>query len=72
MRWIPLQSMESKKWMLCVLFDDCMTYDVTSVESDHVTEILHYAAYMNGTADDSMGAEMLEKLDVLKREYESN
>lgn len=72
MRWIPLQSMESRKWMLCVLFDDCMTYDVTSVESDHVTEILHYAAYMNGVDDPNMGVEMLEKLDDLKREYESN
>ena len=72
MRWIPLQSMESKKWMLCVLFDDCMTYDVTSVESDHVTEILQYAAYMNGAVDDSIGAEIREKLDNLKREYESN
>lgn len=72
MRWIPLQSMKSRKWMLCVLFDDCMTYDVTTVESDHVAEILHYAAYMNGGAADGIGAEMLGKLDDLRRKYRSD
>ncbi len=72
MHWIPLQSMKSKKWLLCVLFDDCMTYDVTTIESDHVTEILHYAAYMNGGVGDGMEAGMLKKLNRLKREYKSN
>ncbi len=71
MRWIPLQSMESRKWKLCVLFDDCMTYDVTTIESDQVTEILHYAAYLNDDIGDGIEAGILEKLNKLKREYES-
>lgn len=72
MRWIPLQSIESKKWVLCVLFDDCMTYDVTTIESDHVEKIWHYAAYMNGEVGGGIEAGMLGKLDSLKTRYGSH
>ncbi len=71
MRWIPLQSMKSRKWKLCVLFDDCMTYDVTTIESDQVAEILRYTAYLNDDIGDGIEAGILEKLNKLKREYES-
>lgn len=71
MRWIPLQKAESRKWGLCVLFDDLMTYDVTSIESEHVEKILLYAAYMNDGINGGIEAEVLEKLENLKKQYES-
>ncbi|MCM1124219.1 MAG: hypothetical protein NC416_16680 [Eubacterium sp.] len=72
MRWIPLQSMASRKWKLCVIFDDCATYDVTTIESDHVAEILRYAVYMNENNDEGIETGILEKLDRLKQKYGSD
>lgn len=71
MRWIPLQRADGKMWKLCVLFDDCMTYEVTSIESKNVDKILLYAAYMNDGINGGIEAEVLEKLDRLKKQYES-
>lgn len=72
MRWIPLQKADSKTWKLCVLFDDCMTYEVTSIESKHVDQILLYTAYMNDGIDGGIEAEVLEKLERLKKQYKLN
>lgn len=72
MRWIPLQKADSKTWKLCVLFDDCMTYEVTSIESKHVDQILLYTAYMNDGIDGGIEAEVLEKLKCLKKQYGSD
>ncbi len=69
MRWIPLQKTESRKWRLCVLYDDCMTYDVTMLESEHVEKILLYTAYMNDGINDGIETEILEKLDHLRKQY---
>lgn len=70
MRWIPLQKAESKKWKLCVLFDDCMTYEVTSIESKYVEKILLYTAYMNDGIDGGIETEVLKQLESLKKQYE--
>jgi len=72
MRWIPLQKTESRKWRLCVLFDDCMTYDVTTLESEHVEKILLYTAYMNDGISDGIETGILEKLDNLRKQYGSS
>ena len=69
MRWIPLQKADSRKWRLCVLYDDCMTYEVTTLESEHVETILSYAAYMNDGIDGGIETEVLEKLEKLKKQY---
>lgn len=69
MRWIPLQKTDSRKWTLCVLHDDCMTYEVTTLESEHVETILSYAAYMNDSIDSGIETEVLEKLEKLKKQY---
>lgn len=70
MRWIPLQKADSRTWKLCVLFDDCMTYDVTSIESKNVEKILLYTAYMNDGINGGIETEVLEKLERLKKQYE--
>ena len=69
MRWIPLQKTESRKWRLCVLYDDCMTYDVTTLESEHVEKIILYTAYMNNGVNDGIETEILKKLDHLRERY---
>ena len=69
MRWIPLQKTESRRWRLCILHDDCMTYDVTMLESEHVEKILLYTAYMNDGINGGIEAGILEKLDNLKNQY---
>jgi len=69
MRWIPLQKADSRKWRLCALYDDCMTYEVTTLESEHVETILSYAAYMNDGIDGGIETEVLEKLEKLKKQY---
>lgn len=69
MRWIPLQKTESRKWRLCVLFDDCMTYDVTTLESEHVEKIILYTAYMNDGVNNGIETEILQKLDHLRKRY---
>lgn len=69
MRWIPLQKTESRKWRLCVLYDDCMTYDVTALESEHVEKIILYTAYMNDGVNNGIETEILKKLDRLKKRY---
>jgi len=56
MRWMPLQNVNSKKWVLCVRNDDCRTYDTTDIVSDSIEQISAYAAYMNCAAG-VMGAE---------------
>lgn len=72
MRWIPLQKADSRKWELCVLLDDCRTYEVTSIESKHVEKILLYTAYMNDGIDGGIETGVLEKLESLKKQYESS
>ena len=69
MRWIPLQKTDSRKWRLCVLYDDCMTYEVTTLESEYVETILSYAAYMNDGVEGGIETEALEKLKQLKKQY---
>lgn len=71
MRWIPLQRTENRKWRLCVLYDDCMTYDVTMLESEHVEKILLYTAYMNDGINNGIETEILEKLEDLRDRYRS-
>ena len=72
MRWIPLQKADSRKWRLCALYDDCMTYEVTTLESEHVDKILLYTAYMNNGINGGIERELLRELDDLKKQYGSN
>lgn len=72
MRWIPLQKAGSRRWRLCVLFDDCMTYDVTTLESEHVEKIILYTAYMNDGVNNGIETEILQKLDHLRKRYGLN
>ena len=69
MRWIPLQNINSRKWVLCVLYDDCMSYDVTTIESEHVEKILTCAAYMNDGITGNIDSATLEQLAKLKNKY---
>ena len=69
MRWIPLQKTDSRKWTLCALHDDCMAYEVTTLESEHVETILFYASYMNDGVEGGIETEALEKLKQLKKQY---
>lgn len=71
MRWIPLQKTEDRKWRLCVLYDDCTTYDVTTLESEHVEKILLYTVYMNDGINNGIETGILEELDDLKNRYSS-
>ena len=68
----PLQRTDSRKWRLCVLYDDCMTYEVTTLESEHVDKILLYTAYMNNGINGGIERELLRELDDLKKQYGSN
>lgn len=70
MRWIPLQNVNTRNWILSVLHDDCMSYEVTSVESEHVEKVLSYAAYMNHGITDGIDSVMLVRLSELKDKYE--
>lgn len=70
MRWIPLQNMNTKKWKLCVIYDDCMSYDVTDIESEHVEKVLAYAAYMNDGITRNIDSATLLQLSELKSKYE--
>lgn len=70
MRWIPLQNTNTRNWILSVLHDDCMTYEVTDIESKHVEKILSYAAYMNHGITDGIDSVALERLSELKDKYE--
>ena len=70
MRWIPLQNMNTKKWKLCVIYDDCMSYDVTDIESEHVEKVLTYAAYMNDGIKQNIDSATLLQLSELKSKYE--
>lgn len=72
MRWIPLQKTDSRKWTLCVLHDDCMTYEVTTLESEQVDKILLYTAYLNNGINGGIEKELLKALDDLKKQYGSN
>lgn len=72
MRWIPLQKAGSRRWRLCVLHDDCVTYDVTPLESEHVDKISLYAAYLNHGIDGGIERDLLEELDDLKKQYGSD
>ena len=72
MRWIPLQKTDSRKWRLCVLNDDCMTYEVTRLESENVDKILLYTEYMNNSINGGIERELLRELDDLKKRYELN
>lgn len=67
MRWIPLQNINSRKWVLCVLYDDCMSYDVTLIESEHVERILSYASYVNDGVTDNIDSATLVRLQKLKK-----
>ena len=72
MRWIPLQKTDSRKWRLCVLYDDCMTHEVTTLESENVDKILLYTEYMNNSINGGIERELLRELDELKKRYELN
>lgn len=72
MLWIPLQKTDSRKWRLCVLYDDCMTYEVTRLESENVDKILLYTEYMNNSINGGIERELLRELDDLKKRYELN
>ena len=67
MRWIPLQNINSRKWVLCVLYDDCMSYDVTLKASQPVQRILSYASYLNDRATDNIDPATLVRLQKLKK-----
>ncbi len=70
MRWIPLQDINTREWKLCILYDDCMSYDVTNIESEHVERILSYAAYMNDGITEGIDSVTLARLTELKNKYE--
>lgn len=70
MRWIPLQDINTRQWKLCVLHDDCMSYDVTNIESEHVEKILSCAAYMNEEIAEGIDSLTFAKLLKLKSKYE--
>jgi len=46
-----------------------MTYEVTTLESEHVETILSYASYMNDGVEGGIETEALEKLKQLKKQY---
>ncbi len=71
MRWMPLQNFHSKKWVLSVMHDDCMSYDVTDLESDSIDKILYYVDFMNNGVCDGIDPETLERLNQLKGQYEN-
>lgn len=70
MRWIPLQDIKSRQWKLCVLLDDCMSYEVTNIESEHVERILSYAAYLNHGSAEGIDSVTLVRLSELKSKYQ--
>ncbi len=69
MRWIPLQNSNTRRWVLCIIYNDCTTYDVTTIESEHIEKILAYAAYMNDGITDGIDSVMLARLAELKNKY---
>ncbi len=69
MRWMPLQNINSKNWILSVLHDDCLSYDLTEVQSENVDKILCYIEFMNGGASDGIDPVTLDKLLRLKEQY---
>lgn len=69
MRWMPLQDIKTKKWILCVMDEDHLNYERTDIISDSIETILSCSDFMNGTSDGS-GLGMLPRLRELKARYD--
>lgn len=72
MRWMPLQNSNTRHWILSVINDDYTSYDVTTVESEHVERILSYTAFMNDGITDGIDSVTLARLSELKTKYEQH
>lgn len=66
MRWVVMQSMKYKKWVLAVMNESCTAYEVTEIMSENPEKIIQYAEYMNEgkweTKLDEQTKEMLNEL----------
>lgn len=47
LRWLVMQSLKYKKWILAVVPRDFSEYQVTELMSDNVELIIQYADYLN-------------------------
>lgn len=72
LRWLVMQSLKERKWILAVMCRDFSEYEVTGFMSDNPCIVIQYADYLNkGTCGTEMDSACREKLERLKKEYET-
>lgn len=71
LRWLVMQSLKYRKWVLAVMCRDFSEYEVTGFMSDNPHIIIQYADYLNkGKMSADLDHICREKLERIKSEYE--
>lgn len=70
LRWLVMQSLKYKKWVLAVIRGDFSEYQVTDLMSDNVELIIQYADYLNkGTVGSSIDRKIRTLLEKVREQY---
>ena len=70
LRWLVMQSLKYKKWVLAVIRGDFSEYQVTELMSENVELIIQYADYLNkGTVGSSIDHRKREMLENVRERY---
>ena len=73
LRWLVMQSLKYKKWILAVVPRDFSEYQVTDLMSDNVELIIQYADYLNkgiaGSLIDDRKKALLEETREIYRAF---
>ena len=70
LRWLVMQSLKYKKWVLAVIRGDFSEYQVTDLMSENVELIIQYADYLNkGTVGSSIDSGKQDMLENVRAKY---
>lgn len=70
LRWLVMQSLKHKKWILAVICGDFSEYYVTELMSENVELIIQYADYLNkGIIGSAIDQKRRKILDTLRETY---
>ena len=68
-RWLVMQSMKHKKWVLAVMWGEFSEYRVTDMMSESVDKVIQYADYLNrGAIGPSLDQKSIAALEKLKND----
>lgn len=71
LHWLVMQSLKHQKWVLAVVQEDFVDYQVTEMMSANVELMVQYADYLNkGVVSGSMDAACIDRLETLRKKYE--